>query len=1183
MKKRILDILGLLMVTCSLSGQDCLTNDSTGENHIFSSENVGSCLHIGDGNAFEYIPAPTDPLYTLNLVVVIAQDTNGNSPFYDNLVLDSTFFHQMVHDINNGDMNNIPTPAVANPNPTVTVSDSRIRFSFNSLLYVKRDKNFTGIWDTDDIINDLAPGIAQNNIVMVYNTGTIAQNNKTGRYGIVGGTTAEGLLVTFWNHDTAWHSDLIAHELGHCLGLVHTFRNTFADGDNLSDTPDDIYVTSASGCAPAPVDCGCPPVTPYPGNVCPDNYMGYNQRHYWSPLQVGIMRRTAVEELSHLMVTPPSVNQDTSSALGWREITQNETWDTPRSIDSNIRVKTGNTLTITSSLGLKKEAVIEVEPGAFLNLSCSYIYGKNGLWQGIRVLGDNTKEQNSTWQGTLDISNSVITNATDAIMNGNIWSCAVTPSGGIIDVDSSLFYNNLRDIALVKYEPSQAWGHWLADWVDYKAEFSNTRFVKDQRFENPNNLYRGASISLWGVHGVKFNDCEVLMPNADFRDSSAMPVDGIYLLDATAQIDKSEIYFYTYGLRSFNSKPIFRGSKITETQFRHNRYGVFFSGGHRHQTFKNRFYVPKDDPINLSGGAVDIPYGVYYHQAGDFAIEENLFFNTNNSIDNFSNGSNATRAGIAVNNNGDFSDVLYGNYFPGMVTGIQTIGQNRDATGQLGLQCKCNDFVATHTDIFVKGTQGNSLDGIRENQGSLTAGTPADSNMAGNLFASGSNHIWDFKNENSPQVNYHHHNKANNPNVEAIPSQGVLNFNNNLSYNSNSCPTRLLINTEGDTLPEWDYPFANATADFADFTTGGDSLEGVLSQLIDGGNTFALQGEIYFTPQNEYFELYNNLLDESPYLSDTVLADIIMLEDMDDLMLRNLLVANPQAAKDEDLMELLSSYHPDMPQYMVDDIMAGTDVFGAKELVEANLSYHRQRQHFAATRLLDIYVNDNNYFSEAETEVRKILRQLRTPSFQYMRAQMELELGNVSKARQVVDSVPQLCTLNNDEALLHARAESYFDLQFALADNGLSVCGYNASQIQSLQNLASGDHAAGAWSRGALEILGQVTTYQEPLYLPGSSTSKRSTAHAYPQLPRPQHRIFPNPTQREVSVQLAELPLAEKLEVQLYDLSGALLQKQVLQGAQTRLSLAGIAPGTYVVAVFADEKRIFEEKLIVLE
>ncbi len=1180
MNKQLSFILISLLVPFFSNGQiDCGWTDST-ETESSSSylpESVSDCVNPNDSKGIAYIPAANDTLAVLNIMAIIVQDTAGNSLFYDDHFKDSSFIHNMVHDVSVASYGNVPAPNIPNPFPTVNMSDTRIRFNFTGLEYVKKSKTHNNVRSELDIIANLPASRTDSTMILVYSHHEISESADVGRRGEAGAYT-----VIFWDHDTNWHAGLMAHELGHCLGLRHTFYvNPWVNGDGLSDTPLDAYVTSANGCAPLPQGCGCPPSTPYPGNICPENYMGYNSRKYWSPIQAGVMRRTAILERKKALqyqVTPPV--QVGIPAQGWLDIVNHEVWTSSRTLQTNVRVKSGASLTISGSVGMPVEGVIEGEAGAELILDCGYLYGEGGFWTGIRLLGDNTLEQSPQNQGKLTMDNSLISTATDAVFNGTLHNCAVSPSGGIIEVSNSTFYNNLRDVALVKYDRGTGTGHWLADWVDYKATFTNTVFEKQGDF-NPDSLYRGAAVSLWGVHGVVFDQCSFIM-EAGLRGQTHMPGDAIYMLDATASITSGEIRYFTYGIRSYTTKPVFRGSQVHQMRMANNRYGVLFSGGHRHSILDNRFWVPKDIPATLGNGAYDLPYGIYMNHAGMFRIEENRILASTASPDHYSTAPTATHIALGINENGDFSDLVYNNSFNNGQNAIQASGQNRDGTGLNGLQCRCN-VIAAKTGIYVRGTLNNSLDGVRLNQGNGVL-NPEQEDMAGNLFANTPGKVWAFLNEYTPNINYHHHDKATNALVEPAPRQGVLTFGyQGLNYNGMSCPTKLMVLPEGDTLMETDYPFAVAEIDFADYSGKSDSLRTLLDNLVDGGNTWQLQAEIYFTPQHEYYELYLDMMNEAPYLSRSVLSDLIALDGFDDMMLRNVLVAHPQSAKDAALMDQLATDHPAMPQYMVDDIMAGQDQFGTKEVMEGTLSAYRQNQFSAAHRLLDIYTGDPAYSEEALTAVRSIFDAMPFAGFQYMRVQMELELGNISLAQTVLDNIPNIVVMNDDESARHNQVVGYFDIQMDMAENGLQWCDVDETVLTGLQGMSGANHAAGAWARAALTLREQTVSYREPLYLPGTDQGKRSSEHQYPQVERPATRIYPNPTRGIVTVDLGEIPLDKGLTLTVHDLNGKAVKTLNLKGQSTVIDLRNLPAGVYVLSVRADANRIFEDKLVLFD
>tara|TARA_B100000378_G_scaffold276004_1_gene273051 strand:- start:171 stop:2381 length:2211 start_codon:yes stop_codon:yes gene_type:complete len=736
---------------------------------------------------------------------------------------------------------------------------------------------------------------------------------------------------------------------------------------------------------------------------------------------------------------------------------------------------------------------------------------------------------------------------------------------------------------MVKYNDAEFAGVWFADWADYQAEFTNVDFKNDHYFETYGH-YRGASVSLWGVHGVVFNNCRVLQFSL-YRDLPGVPNEAIFMLDASIKMNGGRIDYFPYGIRSFSTKSTLIGSAISGVRLNSNRYGIYLGGAQMHKVVNNTFFVPRDVPGTAGlGGQVDLPYGLYFHTSGLIRAEENKFLQAISNQYDYSSDPSATHIGLVVYNNGEFNDVIYKNRFTSIRgTGIQAIGQNRDASGNMGLQCRCNEFVHPLVDIHVRGTLGNSLDGVRKSQGELTS-TPAHEFMAGNLFSDQSTHQWDFLNEFTPNINYHHHDSLTNPNVTATPKKLVSNFNNDqLDFDEYACPMQLLVAPEGDTLTEIGYTFEEAEADFWGFTHKNDSLKDLLDDLIDGGNTWDLQAEIYFTPEHEYYQLYTDMMGEAPYLSDEVLLDLIRLENFDDLMLRNILVAHPQVPKEGELMDELENYHPNMPQYMVDDILAGLDEFGAKEVMEATLGFYRFKQFTAAHRLLEFYTTDPTYQQGSLDGVRSLLEELPYPSFRYLYVQMEIDLGNIEDAQTLLENLPVEYAMEEDDLIRHGQMEDYFDIQIAMLQSGQQWHTADSGVLSALEGISGADHPAGEWARGALALHHASTTFdREPLYVPTASPGKKEESHVFPDVPRPAGLLYPNPAQSLVTLDLGALYEAGA-EVYIYGAEGTLLYKQTLNSPAEVLDLKRLLPGLYILAVEKATKRIFEKKLIILD
>jgi hypothetical protein len=110
----------------------------------------------------------------------------------------------------------------------------------------------------------------------------------------------------------------------------------------------------------------------------------------------------------------------------------------------------------------------------------------------------------------------------------------------------------------------------------------------------------------------------------------------------------------------------------------------------------------------------------------------------------------------------------------------------------------------------------------------------------------------------------------------------------------------------------------------------------------------------------EAMEIRNELLSESPYLSDTVMKTSITKEDvLDNAMIRDVLVANPQSAKSEEIINMLENRINPMPDYLMEQILAGEDTVSAKEILEAQKAWWDSEAAKSYTGLLNYFKGDS--------------------------------------------------------------------------------------------------------------------------------------------------------------------------------------------------------------------------------
>jgi len=579
-------------------------------------------------------------------------------------------------------------------------------------------------------------------------------------------------------------------------------------------------------------------------------------------------------------------------------------------------------------------------------------------------------------------------------------------------------------------------------------------------------------------------------------------------------------------------------------------------------------YSKYDDNIELIGLYLD-------NYTSGFTIEENQFY----SNLPYSSLQSKKCAGLIVNNSGQQPNELYNNNFNNLTVGIEAIGKNRDAVGA-GLCIKCNDFTRCITDIFVTpeyDSNGNPITGptigIAPYQGTLGYGDPTK--PAGNIFSK-NNTEDNFTNDpNCGYIQYTHHiSFYGGPKVKPLPYSNIEpNEDQSSSYDKQTaCPTHLggSINL----LAEKNVLSAESLL--------AEAFSDTLIMSIDGGNTTQLNLDVVTSIPDETMQLRQQLLNESPYLSDTVMKSAIEKENvLPNAMIRDVLTANPQAAKSVTVLQTLDARNNQMPDYMMAEILQGRNVLGGKEVIEQKVVHHKTNYTRALCKIEGYYQSDTINMAASKDSLVELWNNQSLPESKYKLAFQYLSMNDSAGLFNTLNNIPVEFELTPQEDNIYDLYTDIFDLLWQIQNDSI---GLDSTRVTSLFNISENYKTApGALAMNILINRGEII-YNEPVYFPDyfKAVAADDAGLNSPDKERLLH-IFPNPAGDYCMIEYDLSLFDGESNITITDLYDRKLLSFNPENTHTQktISLAGFSAGIYFVNLTVNGKREESVKLIV--
>ncbi|MCD4698166.1 MAG: T9SS type A sorting domain-containing protein [Bacteroidales bacterium] len=839
-------------------------------------------------------------------------------------------------------------------------------------------------------------------------------------------------------------------------------------------------------------------------------------------------------------------------------ITSVTEWTENHILQSDIYIEPEGKLTIYENVALPEGAKIVVKPGAELVLDgCKLTKACTGNWAGIEVYGDPSSPYHFD-QGMLTVKNdAVIEDANVAIRNHHYDPDFSPPDclqGGIVKAYNSTFKNNNKTF----------------DFRNYS--YNSHIYIKDCEFIYDGN-YLGSTnpgyfIEIRYMQGVSIYSCDFINnTGASYKGKgiysyySQVNIKGkcISVPQPCSEWENSTFVNLAYGIYAMD---YLEGQYV---DIRHNTFdqcqkGVYISGMDGARVTSNEFWLPV--------AYTESEYGLYLNNSKGYHIEDNTF-----------EGPSPTELGnigLYVNYSGTSWNQVYNNTFENLRQATIAYGINRYET-ETGLCIECNDYENNKNDIVVNGNDPN-IHGIAYYQGCQGLN---DTLPAGNTFTQHSGLDYNYYNCDKCgfiEYIYHKYNETGkklNPEPYYSPKTMHKSENPNTTYTKESaCPSKLNGNggsTEDD------------SEGMADSDTEIGVKEAQLASLVDGGDTDGMNLDVMTSTPPNAGNVYQDLMSQSPFLSDTVMKSAIYKETvLPNAMVRNVLVANPQSAKDKEVLDAIDERFDPMPQWMKNQVLQGVNITGAKKAIESELAKWKQKRGEHFNNLYQYFRKDTINPQVSADSLEMLLTDDPYLISKYRLAYFYYSKQDYSAMNAVLNNIPSGFDLSNTQQIVHQDYLSLFNILEQLAGNEMEVDSAQAVQLEMLAQ--NDDFFPGAYARDILIAAG-LMEYEEPIILPEILKSSEIIADEplYPSDKPEVLKVFPNPAKDYIIVEYNTEGELGDVFLRINDITGKPVHAKVYttNRDQVVISTKEWKSGVYLISLSINGKTIESTKVTI--
>ena len=366
-----------------------------------------------------------------------------------------------------------------------------------------------------------------------------------------------------------------------------------------------------------------------------------------------------------------------------------------------------------------------------------------------------------------------------------------------------------------------------------------------------------------------------------------------------------------------------------------------------------------------------------------------------------------------------------------------------------------------------------------------------------------------------------------------------------------------------------------------------NSAQLIFDIWVDGGNTEGLLQKVKYAYPWDTYELYAELLSDSPYLSDSVLlASIYQTNVLPDIMVKYILIANPQSLSNENIQNAVYENRLDMFPGGIEEVTSYiTDTISPRDILDANVIYFATERKSYVDLLKQYYLANSSGLNL--DNLIQLLAGESDINSKYELASIYMSRNDKKSITNVMPVIQQMIDPKDQAELDRYSMMSQLIPIIYNLENGIeTIDSLNVDEQSFVYSLAESNEELPGMLAKAIRM--QIDTsfhYEEPIYVADTLQTKTKTIKkTKKQLNTTETlNIFPNPSKDYVIVDYRNNTPTKVVLLVITDMQGRLQKKMLLnvKFSQNLVDVHNFVNGMYNFTIFVDGKQKASNKIVI--